>query len=32
MSENRMQFAFKGKREHIAKVNIPSMALICYAK
>ena len=25
MPEHRTQFAFKGKREHIAKVNIPSM-------
>ena len=24
--EHKMQFAFKGKREHIAKVNIPNIA------
>ena len=24
--ENRTQFAFKGKREHIAKVNMPNIA------
>ena len=26
MVENRTQFAFKGKREHISKVNIPNIA------
>ena len=26
MVEHRTQFAFKGKREHIAKVNMPNMA------
>ena len=26
MIEHRTQFAFKGKREHIAKVNMPNMA------
>ena len=26
MPEHRTQFAFKGKREHIAKLNIPIMA------
>ena len=26
MVEHRTQFAFKGKREHIAKVNIPNIA------
>ena len=26
MIEHRTQFAFKGKREHIAKVNIPNIA------
>ena len=26
MAEHRTQFAFKGKREHIAKVNIPNRA------
>ena len=26
MIEHRTQFAFSGKREHIAKVNIPKMA------
>ena len=26
MVEHRMQFAFKGKREHIAKVNMPNIA------
>ena len=26
MIEHRTQFAFKGKREHIAKVNMPTMA------
>ena len=26
MTEQRTQFAFKGKREHIAKVNIPNIA------
>ena len=26
MPEHRIQFAFKGKREHIAKVNMPNMA------
>ena len=26
MVEHRTQFAFKGKREHIAKVNIPKIA------
>ena len=26
MVEHRAQFAFKGKREHIAKVNIPKIA------
>ena len=26
MAEHRTQFAFKGKREHIAKVNIPNIA------
>ena len=26
MVEHRTQFVFKGKREHIAKVNIPNMA------
>ena len=26
MVEHRMQFAFKGKREHIAKINIPNIA------
>ena len=26
MVEHRIQFAFKGKREHIAKVNIPNIA------
>ena len=26
MPEYRKQFAFKGKREHIVKVNIPNMA------
>ena len=27
MVEHRTQFAFKGKREHIAKVNMPNIAL-----
>ena len=26
MAEHRTQFAFKGKREHIAKINIPNIA------
>ena len=26
MVEHRRQFAFKGKREHISKVNIPNIA------
>ena len=26
MIEHRIQFVFKGKREHIAKVNMPNMA------
>ena len=26
MVEHRTQFVFKGKREHIAKVNIPNIA------
>ena len=26
MVEHRTQFAFKGKREHIAKVNMPNIA------
>ena len=26
MVEHRIQFAFKGKREHIAKVNMPNIA------
>ena len=26
MVDHRTQFAFKGKREHIAKVNIPNIA------
>ena len=26
MIEHRTQFAFKGKREHIAKVNMPNIA------
>ena len=26
MIEHRIQFAFKGKREHFAKVNMPNMA------
>ena len=26
MVEHRTQFAFKGKREHISKVNIPNIA------
>ena len=26
MVEHRMQFAFKGKRDHIAKVNMPKIA------
>ena len=26
MPEYRTQLAFKGKREHIAKINIPNMA------
>ena len=26
MTEHRMQFAFKGSREHILKVNVPNMA------
>ena len=26
MPEHRTQIAFKGKREHIAKVNIPNLA------
>ena len=26
MVEHRIQFAFKGKREHIAKINIPNIA------
>ena len=26
MIEHRVQFAFKGKRDHIARVNIPNMA------
>ena len=26
MIEHRTQFVFKGKREHIAKVNMPNMA------
>ena len=26
MVEHRMQFAFKGKRDHIAKVNMPNIA------
>ena len=26
MVEHRTQFVFKGKREHIAKVNMPSIA------
>ena len=26
MPEHRKQFAFEGKREHIAKVNMPNMA------
>ena len=26
MIENRMQFAFKGKREYMTKVNMPNMA------
>ena len=25
MPEHRTQFAFKGKREHIAKVNLPNI-------
>ena len=28
MVEHRTQFAFKGKREHIAKVNIPNMVYL----
>ena len=28
MVEHRTQFAFKGKREHIAKVNMPNMAYL----
>ena len=28
MIEHRTQFAFKGKREHIAKVNIPNIAYL----
>ena len=28
MVEHRTQFAFKGKREHIAKVNIPNIAYL----
>ena len=28
MIEHRTQFAFKGKREHIAKVNTPNMAYL----
>ena len=30
MVEHRTQFAFKGKREHIAKVNIPNIAFIFF--
>ena len=26
MVEHRTQFAFKGKREHVAKVNMPNIA------
>ena len=26
MIENRMQFDFKGKRDHMTKVNMPNMA------
>ena len=28
MVEHRIQFAFKGKREHIANVNIPNIAYL----
>ena len=28
MTKYRIQFAFKGKREHISKVNIPSIAYL----
>ena len=28
MSEHRLQFTFKGKRQHIAKVNIPNIAYL----
>ena len=28
MIEHRTQFAFKGKREHIAKINIPNIAYL----
>ena len=26
MTEHRAQFAFKGKKEHISKINIPNIA------
>ena len=32
MVEHKTQFAFKGKREHIAKVNMPNIAYLKYSK